>query len=547
MTVVRPCTARAIRDTSVKFQDFQCGCLASRQMQRLQSTKSRRDARRSSSIGVSAASYAEVKESGDVTKKPSLEQPTQAVGKEPFAWLKNWYPVSNVADLTTAEPSAHTLLNIKLVVWRDSSGSWAAAEDRCPHRLAPLSEGRIQDGNLACNYHGWQFDRQGACLLNPQSGQSASDPACRSKGAKARAFPTQVVQGMLWVWPESGPHAWLDSAMQSPAVIPELEDPTWPGSKGDVFATTMMCNWDIAMENTMDPSHANWLHDGFAGKWEDAAVMTMRLAENQTDPKQGFLVTHDGYSKKQQAAGLKVSRKFTPPCTTRHEYQYKDGSEMLAALYFVPSSPGRTRVFGKFLFRKPGKRNSMLSLAEGIFSRIPAGFKHNLFSGRMTDQDALMLHGQDYTVRKDAKRWRSYFIPSSADMGVVTFRRWLDEKAGGDVGWAGGASSSDLPPQLTTEQLRSSWERHTKDCSACKQAIATITKVKTGLTVAAGGLLLVALFTTAQYRSAISDTTLIELGCGAALLVAREALARWQLGYYVSTGPVYNFRKKPTQ
>lgn len=57
-------------------------------------------------------------------------------------------------------------------------------------------------------------------------------------------------------------------------------------ARRDVFATTMMCNWDIAMENTMDPSHANWLHDGFAGKWEDAAVMTMRLAENQTDPKQ---------------------------------------------------------------------------------------------------------------------------------------------------------------------------------------------------------------------------------------------------------------------
>ena len=51
------------------------------------------------------------------------------------------------------------------------------------------------------------------------------------------------------------------------------------------FATTMMCNWDIAMENTMGPSHANWLHDGFAGKWEDSAVMTMRLAENPTDPK----------------------------------------------------------------------------------------------------------------------------------------------------------------------------------------------------------------------------------------------------------------------
>ena len=30
--------------------------------------------------------------------------------------------------------------------------------------------------------------------------------------------------------------------------------------------------------------------------------------------------------------------------------------------------------------------------------------------------------------------------------GVVAFRRWLHEKAGGDVGWAGGASSSDLGP-----------------------------------------------------------------------------------------------------
>ena len=36
------------------------------------------------------------------------------------------------------------------------------------NRLAPLSEGRIHGGNLACNYHGWEFDRKGACLVNPQ-------------------------------------------------------------------------------------------------------------------------------------------------------------------------------------------------------------------------------------------------------------------------------------------------------------------------------------------------------------------------------------------
>lgn len=63
-----------------------------------------------------------------------------------------------------------------------------------------------------------------------QSGQSANDPACKSEAARAKAFPTQVAQGMLWVWPESGPQAWLESAMQSPLVVPEGDDPSWQGS-----------------------------------------------------------------------------------------------------------------------------------------------------------------------------------------------------------------------------------------------------------------------------------------------------------------------------
>ena len=42
------------------------------------------------------------------------------------------------------------------------------------------------------------------------------------------------------------------------------------------------------MVNTVGPSHANWLNDGFVGisKWEDAAKMTMRLVNNPTGPKQ---------------------------------------------------------------------------------------------------------------------------------------------------------------------------------------------------------------------------------------------------------------------
>jgi phenylpropionate dioxygenase-like ring-hydroxylating dioxygenase large terminal subunit len=40
-----------------------------------------------------------------------------------------------------------------------------------------------------------------------------------------------IQQGMLWVWPESGPAAFLESAANPPYLVPEADDPEW-GSAG---------------------------------------------------------------------------------------------------------------------------------------------------------------------------------------------------------------------------------------------------------------------------------------------------------------------------
>ena len=81
------------------------------------------------------------------------------------------------------------------------------------------------------------------------------------------------------------------------------------------------------------------------------------------------------------------------------------------------------------------------------------------------------------------------------------------------------------------------------------QGMATIDNWRTALTVGSAALLLAALFTTAQYRSAISGSALLELSAGGVMLAAREGLRRFNEGFMTRTSnkPVYNFRKKASE
>ena len=52
-------------------------------------------------------------------------------------------------------------------LWRDSGGRIRAVEDRCPHRLYPLSTGEIRGDDIECGYHGLRFDGTGRCTHIP--------------------------------------------------------------------------------------------------------------------------------------------------------------------------------------------------------------------------------------------------------------------------------------------------------------------------------------------------------------------------------------------
>lgn len=90
---------------------------------------------------------------------------------EKFDWFSQWYPVMPECDLDKRAPHAKRVLGLDLVVWWDrNENSWKVFDDMCPHRLAPLSEGRVdQWGRLQCVYHGWCFNGSGDCKFIPQA------------------------------------------------------------------------------------------------------------------------------------------------------------------------------------------------------------------------------------------------------------------------------------------------------------------------------------------------------------------------------------------
>jgi phenylpropionate dioxygenase-like ring-hydroxylating dioxygenase large terminal subunit len=111
-------------------------------------------------------------------------------------------------------PRAATVLGTPLVLFRGQNGQVGALLDRCPHRNAPLSAGRVVGDRLQCGYHGWEFGCGGVCEKIP----GLIEPG-EMRGRSATAFPVRDQQGLIWVWmnPERVP-------TPSPYWLPHLDD-----------------------------------------------------------------------------------------------------------------------------------------------------------------------------------------------------------------------------------------------------------------------------------------------------------------------------------
>ncbi|SEF90936.1 Phenylpropionate dioxygenase, large terminal subunit [Bryocella elongata] len=107
---------------------------------------------------------------------------------------QQWFALAWSEEVARGQLLPRVLLARDVVLWRADDGSIHAWQDLCIHRGAKLSLGSVRQDCVVCPYHGWEYDRSGACVKIPA--QPHLPPPIK---ARAQTFHTRERYGAIWV------------------------------------------------------------------------------------------------------------------------------------------------------------------------------------------------------------------------------------------------------------------------------------------------------------------------------------------------------------
>jgi phenylpropionate dioxygenase-like ring-hydroxylating dioxygenase large terminal subunit len=242
-----------------------------------------------------------------------------------------WHPVAASAEVGE-QPRRVTLLGQDLVVFRHQDGV-SVFDDVCIHRGTALSLGWITEGRLTCAYHGWQYDRTGACVRIPALPEGAPIPrkACATVRRSDEAY------GLVWV------------ALDEPcAPIPQFPNGEWEDREYRGFLA-LSYQWKTsagrAVENFMDFSHFPFVHEGLLGSGDRTVVEPHEIVETDY----GFL-----YSFQQEEPSTVHSAEdevvtweyyLYRPFTIHLKKRTSDGNATLISMAAAPSAEDHTHMW----------------------------------------------------------------------------------------------------------------------------------------------------------------------------------------------------------
>ncbi|NEP87374.1 MAG: Rieske 2Fe-2S domain-containing protein [Okeania sp. SIO2C2] len=411
--------------------------------------------------------------------KNSHNTSLSAGGTDPeyFDWQEVWYPVHYVEDLDKTKPTPLTLLERDIVIWwEEKKHQWRVFEDQCPHRLAPLSQGRINEtGCLECPYHGWAFSGRGNCEIIPQ--QKEEGKAEKSSRATVKSLPTKVCQGLLFVYAGK-----VENAAQTPIPTVDVLDENSDKSSNEwvCLNTFRDLPYDALtlMENVLDSSHIPYTHHRTVGNRTNVSPVELEVVASG---KWGFKGVWEEGPRKGTLGRQETT--FIAPAMMWHDLTSKQFGRTLTVVYATPIRKGECRLFARFPFK-------FSSPFPKFFIQLsPRWYSHIGQNGVLEDDQIFLHHQERYLEAKggSANFSKAFYLPTKADLFVFELRSWVNKYN------AQLFPNASLSSALSSEILLDRYHSHTKKCSSCRNALKNLQRIKIGVIIATSAMLMIIL------------------------------------------------------
>ncbi len=376
---------------------------------------------------------------------------------------QTWVPMGSVYELDGTKPNSVFFFGQEYIIYQNTKSQddiqnhgWCVMDSTCPHRLAPLREGRIvpETQEIQCSYHGWTFDgtNQGICTSIPQLEQDHEKTQRILSNAKCSitSYPCIVEKNILWAW------LWPDhDHALTYTHLPEYYLDHIPLNSTATFTRILPYSYDTLVENILDISHVPFAHHSLQGTRNDSSIvkpMVNTTIENLTlnhnngtwtelSQADGFVFSFTDQTRKQTRAGTCT---FMAPYMVHYNATFVDTSNPFTlTTLLIPVSAGHSKIIifslnsnitSASTSRDSNRRietpsatmttndtdNSTSSghmnhvvtstavpkksfdlrqlIFYAIFPRLPIWFLHT-FSNRFLDSDLMLLHDQEIDLR----------------------------------------------------------------------------------------------------------------------------------------------------
>ena len=169
-----------------------------------------------------------------------------------------WYVILDSKELKKGKLLRIRRLNLDLALWRDQDNNVCCIADKCCHRGASLSCGKIVNGNLECPFHGFLYNKSGQVTCIPANGRNTAVPSAFN----VPSYHILDAHGFIWMW-------WgdVDKNEKEPFFFKELDNFSWSGFKD---------HWNVhysrAIENQLDVVHVPFVHKTTIGRGNKTLV-----------------------------------------------------------------------------------------------------------------------------------------------------------------------------------------------------------------------------------------------------------------------------------